>query len=303
MRKTSGPQKPRLQVPVDVAPAFLRHTETLAGGPVAQPMASWLADNFNKNFDAYDQAIDAVYNSTHIGGPRYHHLLDGQHTLWGALGAVKNVDPDDSFSTRLAEVAEHLLRDTMSVSGTNPFLSPSAFESIADLGSSLGISRAYLADAMTVNGPELLGGGIALVGALAIGRKAEPETVSLLSGSYVVTALASGNPVLLPIGACGLIYSLAKSDDKKSALREAGKGALVSGSALLAGSLVGGPLWLGCVTTILTGVAVKYALDQPEKALARTKQTVKAAKHMPHQGSYALKDPQTLRRAGIVEAT
>ena len=141
-------------------------------------MASWLAENFNHNFDAYDRAIDAVYNATHIGGARYHHLLDGQHTIWGAMEAVKNVDPDSSFSSRLAEVSEHLLRDTMSVSGVNPFLGPSLFESIAGFGQSLGISRAYLADALTVNGPELIGGALALAGSLAIGRQASPEMVS-----------------------------------------------------------------------------------------------------------------------------
>ena len=239
-------------------------------------MAGWLASTFNHNFDKYDRAIDAVYNATHIGGSRYHHLLDGQHTIWGAMEAIRNVDPDAGFSTQLGQATEHLLRDTMSVSGVNPILSPSTFEKVAQIGQSFGVTRAYLADAMTVNGPELLGGSLALIGSLAIGR-ADPEQLPALSGSYVVTALASGNPLLLPIAAGGIAYSLYKAEDKRGVLVEAGKGALVSGSALLAASLVGGPMWVGCVTAVLAGIAVKYALDSPERAIKRTKEATDAA--------------------------
>ena len=232
-------------------------------------MAGWLADNFNKNFDAYDRAIDAVYNTTHIGGPQYHHLLDGQHTIWGALEAVKDVRPDDSFATELFQAVEHLMRDAMSVSGINPFLAPESFEYIAGIGERLGVSRPYLADALTFNGPEMLGGSIALAASVVVGRKLPPSQLSMLSGAYVVTAIASGNPLLMPIAAGGMAYALSKTDDKKQALIQGGKGALVSGSALLTSTLIGGPVWLGCITAILTGVAVKYSLDHPEQALAR----------------------------------
>lgn len=249
----------------------MRHTDVLLGGPAAGGLATWLADNFNKNFDAYDRAIDAVYNATHIGGSHYHHLLDGQHTIWGALEAVKDVRPDDTFATELFQASEHLLRDSMSVSGINPFLSPDGFESIAGFGEALGISRPYLADALTFNGPEMIGGGIALAASLVAGRKPDPSCLSSLSGAYVATAVASGNPILLPIAAGGLAYALYRAENKKQVLIQGGKGAMVSGSALLVSSLVGGPVWVGCVTAVLTGVAVKYALDHPEKALSRVR--------------------------------
>jgi hypothetical protein len=60
-------------------------------------MAGWLADKFNKNFDEYDAAIDAIYNKTHIGGSRYHHLIDGQHDIFGAFAReFKGSDPEVS---------------------------------------------------------------------------------------------------------------------------------------------------------------------------------------------------------------
>lgn len=85
-------------------------------------LASWSAEKFNHNFDDYDRAIDAVYNSTHVGGSSYHHLLDGQHSILGAFQAVKDVKTDDSFVTEFLQAGEHLLRDTASISGVNPFL-------------------------------------------------------------------------------------------------------------------------------------------------------------------------------------
>jgi len=284
--------------PVDAALESIRQTDVTLAGPASAGMASWLASSFNKNFDAYDTAIDRVYNSTHIGGSTYHHLLDGQHTLWGAFEAVKNVSADDSFATELAQAGEHLLRDAMSVSGVAPFLSPEGFETIARAAQTLGISRAYIADALQVNGPELLGGGIALAATLAIGRKLELGRLSALSGAYVASALASGNPLLMPIAAGGLVYSLNKADDKKAVLVEGGKGALVSGSALLVSWLSGGPVWVGCVTAVLTGVAVKYGLDHSDQVVQRSRRVADAAGNLLQDASRILRE----RNYGAAEA-
>ena len=270
----------------------MRHADVLLAGPAAGGLAGWLAENFNRNFDAYDKAIDAVYNATHIGGSQYHHLLDGQHTIWGALEAVKDVRPDDSFATELFQAAEHLFRDSLSVSGINPFLSPGAFEQIASVGEAFGVSRPYLADALTFNGPEMFGGGIALVASLVAARQPDPACFSNLSGAYVMSALASGNPLLIPIAAGGLAFALYKTEDKKRVLVQGGKGALVSGSALLVSSLVGGPAWLGCVTAILTGVAVKYTLDHPDKALKRARRVAADATAVIRGASRIIRETQ-----------
>jgi len=290
MSSQKKPDSQEISSPLDAALASVQHADIAVAGPVSSSMASWLAENFNKNFDEYDRAIDAVYNATGIGGSRYHHLLDGQHTLWGALQAVKDVRPDDSFATELYQAVEHLLRDAMSVSGINPFLSPEGFEHICVIGEPIGLSRPYLADALTFNGPEMLGGGIALAASVLVGRKYSPDHLSTLSGAYVASALASGNPLLMPIAAGGLAYALAKSDNPKETLIQGGKGALVSGSALLMSSLVGGPMWLGCLTAVLTGVAVKYSLDNPEQALSRTKKLADDASQIFRKASRIIRE-------------
>jgi hypothetical protein len=54
----------------------------------AGDVASWFADKFNKNSNVYDTAIDAVYNRSHVGGSGLHHIVDGNHSIWGALKAA-----------------------------------------------------------------------------------------------------------------------------------------------------------------------------------------------------------------------
>jgi hypothetical protein len=241
------------------------------------PLAQWMANEFNHNFDDYDRAIDSVYNSTHVGGSSFHHLFDGQHTIWGAFGAVKDVKADDSFVTEFLQAGEHLLRDSASVSGINPFFSmtPDQFNQLAHIVQPFGISKPFLVDALTVNGPELLGGTIAVLSTLLAGKKADPSCVSKLSGAYIISSIASANPLLFPVAAAGLVYSLSKTESKKETLIKGGKGAIVSGGALLAGGLVGGPVWIGCLASVGAAMAINYSIEHPEKTFVRIKEMIK----------------------------
>ncbi|MGG3563252.1 hypothetical protein ABES03_16805 [Neobacillus rhizosphaerae] len=256
----------------------------------SQPLAHWMAQQFNHNFDDYDTAIDAVYNSTHVGGSSYHHLLDGQHTVWGAFRAVKDVKADDSFLTEFLQAGEHLMRDVTSVSGISPFfsLSTEQWDALASIVMPFGISKPFLVDALTVNGPELLGGTIALLSTLLVGKRQDPSTVSKLSGAYVLSSIASGNPVLFPLAAGGLVYSLIKSESKKETLIQGGKGAIVSGGALLAGSLIGGPIWIGCLASVAAAISLNYALENPEKTFTRMKELIKPTSSILRKVSLAI---------------
>ena len=242
-------------------------------------LARWMAENFNKNFDEYDRAIDGVYNATRIGGSMYHHLLDGQHTILGAFRAVRDVSQDDTFVRELAEALEHLLRDTSSVSGINPFFSLTSqqFERLANICSRIGISKPYLADILTVNGPELIGGALGLVASLVLAKDEDQSKLSFLSGSYIVSALITANPLLAAVAAAGLIRAMKNAEDKKEVLIKAGKGSIVSGGSVLLTGIIGGPLWLNCMAAISTAAAIKYMLDNPQKALERAKSTIRSA--------------------------
>ncbi|RDU37043.1 hypothetical protein DRW41_10165 [Neobacillus piezotolerans] len=245
----------------------------------SHPLSQWMADKFNHNFDEYDKAIDSVYNQTHVGGSHYHHLLDGQHDILGAFRAAGQVKADDSFVREILEAGEHLFRDTMSVSGINPFFSLTGeqFDKLAEIAQSFGISKPFLADALTVNGPELLGGIMAILSSVILGKKLDPSRISKLSGAYICSSLASGNPFLFPIAAGGLVYSIIKAEDKKAALIQGGKGAIVSGGALLVGGIVGGPVWIGCIASVAAAVALNYAIDDPKKTFERMHAIIKPA--------------------------
>ncbi|WP_462410398.1 hypothetical protein [Neobacillus sp. Marseille-QA0830] len=118
-----------------------------------------------------------------------------------------------------------MLRDVASVSGDNPFfsLSSNELEALTQLVQPFGISKPFLVDALTVNGPELLGGTIAVRSTLLVGKRQDPAAVSRLSGAYILSSISSGNPVLFLIAAGGLIYSLVKSENKQEALVMGGK--------------------------------------------------------------------------------
>lgn len=242
-------------------------------------LAKWMAETFNHNFDAYDAAIDSIYSSTRIGGSSYHHILDGQHDILGAFRAVKDVSYDDSFVKEILEASEHLLRDTASISGINPLfsLTSNQFDKLADMCATMGISKPYLADALTINGPELIGGSLALLSTLIIAKDKDPTKLSSLSGAYLVSSLASANPVMLPLAAGGLVYSIREAEDKKEVLIKAGKGSLVSGASLITSGLIGGPVWLGCIVAVSTAVTMNYAISNPVLAFEKAKTIVKPA--------------------------
>ncbi|WP_233879532.1 hypothetical protein [Virgibacillus halodenitrificans] len=253
-------------------------------------LSQWMASEFNHNFDEYDSAIDAVYNSSYIGGSSYHHLLDGQHTILGAFQAAQDVKADDTFATEFLQAGEHLLRDTASVSGVNPFfsLTQNQFEKLASVTESIGISKTFLADILTINGPELLGGLVTITSSIIIGKKNDPTLLSKLSGSYLISSIGSANPLTFPIAAEGLVYSIKKAGNKKEAIIKAAKGSIVSGGTLMASSLVGGPFWVSCILAVTAALAIDYAIEKPEKTVKMMKQLINPSSSILRKASLSI---------------
>ncbi|WP_121616364.1 hypothetical protein [Virgibacillus halodenitrificans] len=253
-------------------------------------LSQWMASEFNHNFDEYDSAIDAVYNSSHIGGSSYHHLLDGQHTILGAFQAAQDVKADDTFATEFLQAGEHLLRDTASVSGVNPFfsLTQNQFEKLASVTESIGISKPFLADILTINGPELLGGLVTITSSIIMGKRNDPTLLSKLSGSYLISSIGSANPLSFPVAAGGLVYSIKKAGNKKEAIIKAAKGSIVSGGALMASSLVGGPFWVSCILAVTAALAIDYAIEKPEKTVKMMKQLINPSSSILRKASLSI---------------
>jgi len=251
-------------------------------GETGHALDVWLSGTFNQNFDAYDKAVDALYNTTRIGGPQYHHLVDGQHSLFGALSAVKDVSADDIFAREFVEAGEHLLRDTASISGSNILfnIKPETFDALADMVDGTGITKAYLADAFTINGSELLGGAIALGASVITAKIGSSKQLSRLSSALLVSGFAAANPLMMSVAGSAMAFSLYKSGNKKQCLVQAGKGALVSGSVLVATNIIGGPVWWTCLTAMGTAVVVGKLLDNPEAVFNKVQSLFVPAKQI-----------------------
>ena len=64
----------------------------------------------------YDQAMDAEYLATHIGGGN-HRLFDGGHTIAGAFEAVRAASPDDGLIEEGLGFVQGMFRDLTTIKG------------------------------------------------------------------------------------------------------------------------------------------------------------------------------------------
>ena len=64
----------------------------------------------------YDQAMDAEYLATHIGGGN-HRLFDGGHTIAGAFEAVRAASPDDGLIEEGLGFVQGMFRDLTTTKG------------------------------------------------------------------------------------------------------------------------------------------------------------------------------------------
>jgi hypothetical protein len=175
---------------------------TLLSAPgVEHRISQELAARFNINSDDYDRAIDAVYNSTKVGGSALHHNLDGSHTFEGAFAALRTAFPHQpAWKTRL-ESLEHLARDLTTPSGINPFFPPREFSHakafFQEVGSDLGVGPAAINDLLNINAAELAG---AVLGTATLWYRlsaGERQDCAEQVGRLATTAFFSGNPAAL----------------------------------------------------------------------------------------------------------
>lgn len=226
--------------------------------PAGDALARWTAQTYNHNSSVYDAAIDAAYNTTHVGGSALHHLVDGHHTLAGAFDAAAGALPHDSLYDEVAGAVEHLLRDMASVSGINPLVSfePSTLGSLQDgLAATLGVSRSWTADALTINAPEALGGSLGALSLVLGWRQADAVRFGRLAGSLGIAALLSANPLLGLVALAGAARAFhVRTRGQANAIAGAALGgAAVSGLVITALGLL--PAWAG--VALLAGLLLE----------------------------------------------
>lgn len=209
------------------------------GSASGQSLAQQLAGFINTpNTTVYDKAIDSVYLLTHTGGSKLHHLIDGQHDIFGAFEAAAKALPNDTLWQEVMGTAHHLGKDLFSVSGLPVVsLEPSQYQSMSTwLHEHLHISRDWLGDFMQINGLELFGGVLAVAAVVVGCRQGDVHQLSELAAASGLAGMLSANP----IGLCAAAVALVMAWKQCGTAPELSKGLLVgaasAGAALASGS-------------------------------------------------------------------
>lgn len=231
----------------------------------AKNLASWTADTFNKNdyTKGYDTAIDAAYNAGEGGSSMTHHLIDGSHTIVGAIRAASGVKGDDSNLTVVMNALEHLLRDLASRTGIQPFfsLSKEQLEALQNFVGEFGVSKLWVDDFLQLNVPEVLGAFFAVVPVWFGWTKLDAEKFAEIAGSAGIAALISANPLLGLVAMVSMArsFNLLISKEQgafRQAANKAGFGAVQSSVVWAASAVIPGPAAVG----ILVGLVIAYTI-------------------------------------------
>ncbi len=232
-----------------------------AGGhDIAQQLAEWIN---TANTTVYDKAIDSVYLSTHVGGAQLHHLVDGQHDIFGAFDAASKALPDDSLWQEVLGTAQHLGKDLFSVAGLPVVsLDPAGYANASQwLQEHLLIPKQWLGDLLQINGLELFS-GVLTTAAVVLGcRQADTQQLAELASASGLAGILSANPIGMIAAVIALVMAWENRQEGDTALRDGlviGAGA--AGTTALVGTGLAALLPGGGVLTALGGVALSVTL-------------------------------------------
>lgn len=215
--------------------------DAVLGSGSGHALAQQLAAAINTpNCTVYDKAIDSVYLNTHMGGSQLHHLVDGQHDIFGAFEAAARALPGDGLWQEVLGTAQHLGKDLFSVSGLPVVsLEPGQYQAMSGwLQEHLHVPGRWLGDLLQINGLELFSGMLSVAAVVLGCRQADAQRLAELSAASGLAGMLTANP----IGLCAALIALVLAWKQKGASPELGKSLLVgagsAGAALAAGSSV-----------------------------------------------------------------
>lgn len=229
-----------------------------SGHSLAQQLAGFIN---TPNTTVYDKAIDSVYLSTHTGGSQLHHLVDGQHDIFGAFDAAAKALPNDSSWQEVMGTAQHLGKDLFSVSGLPVVsLEPSQYQTATLwLHEHLHIPKSWLGDLLQINGLELFSGVLSVAAVLIGCKQGDVKQLSELAAASGLAGMLTANP----IGLCAAAIALVLAWKQRGASGEMGKGLAVgagtAGAALLAGSGAAALLGAG-ILPALNGILLSVVI-------------------------------------------
>jgi hypothetical protein len=229
-------------------------------------VTDWLETAVDTTPTIYDKFVDALYNSTSIGGP-IHRLFDGSHSPLAMWEKVQEARSDDTFIQEIVAYFSTMSKDLITDKGIPlTTISPETYDRIATLlNEDLGIPRSWASDILSVNATELFATSFGVF-ALALNWNTEnKKRFAEIATSVGLAAAYSANPILGLIGIASLAKSFNDGRNSKSYsdfARGIFTGGVGTGTLLITSSVIGGPAWIGLVVGMcLAMFARKHAED------------------------------------------
>ena len=246
------------------AQTFITLQGLLANAELSSTINSWLQSMVSGAPTIYDRAMDATYNSTHIGGG-LHRMFDGGHTVPGAFEAVRNASPDDNIFQEAAGLLQALARDATTPMGL-PLVNwdRDTFYGLANTLEGFGVSRDWLIDLVNYDAVELVGSSIGVVAIALNWNNEDIEEFTTIVGGMGLSAAVSANPLLLVVTIVALakaFHTARKTGDWKEFADGLAKGGICTGAVLLVTSTVSGPAVVVLLAGICVGVAAHRATE------------------------------------------
>jgi len=233
----------------------------------------WLTSLLASPATIYDKAMDATFLTTHVGG-NLHRLFDGGHSLLGAIKAGHNASPDDSIIQEAVGTVSAIFHDFVTVRGI-PFFTwdKDTFDSVAGmLESNFHIPKSWFYDLNTINATELLTTSIGALALILNWNNEDREAFAKTIASTAIVSVLSANPILFVVTLAALAKSFtdARREGNYTEFVEGlAKGGVVTGAVIGTSSVVGGPVYVGLLAGICTGVVANKVMNKVDGAAIR----------------------------------
>ena len=233
----------------------------------------WLTGVLASPATIYDKAMDATFLTTHVGGS-YHRLFDGGHSLLGAIKAGHGASPDDSIIEEAVGTVSAIFHDFVTVRGI-PFFTwdKATFDNVAGmLESNLHIPKSWFYDLNTINATELLTASVGTFALILNWNNEDRGAFAKTIGRTAIVSAIGANPILMLVTLAAMAKSFTDARREKNYtefVEGLAKGGVVTGAIIATASVVGGPVYVGLIAGICTGVVANKVMNGVDGAAIR----------------------------------